>query len=155
MTGRPDPLESALRSAWNQGEPVDPDEPLVLPADPDQPVPYTVVADDAGKDTRDGNQPPAGASTLSSDVLDLLTAIRDHVNVPLPSLDTDDERAWHVLMARRLSDLHTSLSVAVDPQWADTTNAAAEAAHIRHRTAATPVTFTRYDNPEQAAGGEA
>lgn len=123
------------------------DEPLILPADPDQPVPYT-VNDLAAKDTRQG------ASTLSSDVLDLLTAIRDAVDVPLPSLDETDERAWHVLMARRLSDLHTALSVSLSPQWAPTTNAADEAAHIRKRTAATPVTYTAWEQAEQADGGE-
>jgi hypothetical protein len=102
------------------------------------------TTDAAGKDTR------KGASTLSSDVLDLLAAIRDHVDVPLPSLDEADERAWHVLMARRLSDLHTSLFVALSPEWADTTNAADEAAHIRARTAAVPVTYTVFEQP----GGE-
>jgi hypothetical protein len=106
---------------------------------------------------------PAGGSAaedspraeLSSDVLDLLAAIRDALDVPLPSLAEADERAWHRLMARRLSELHVTLSVALDPKWADGVDAAHEAAQIRQRTAATPVTYTVWEAAEAAPeGGE-
>ncbi len=142
MTERPDPLESVLRAAFNAGEPVEDDgEALLLPADPDLPVPYPAATDDnAGKDTR------KGASTLSSDILDLLAAIRDHVDVPLPGTDDADERAWRTLMYRRLTELHTSLDVALSAKWADTTDPADEAAYIRARTAATPVTYAVFES---------
>jgi hypothetical protein len=123
------------------------DEPIVLPADPDQPVPYT-VDDNAGKDTRDGTQPPAGESTLSSAVLDLLTAIRDHVNVPLPSTDRADELAWQKLMQERLVKLHSSLSVALSEKWLDLFDLSGEAAYIRARTADTPVTYGLWEVAE-------
>src|SRR5882757_1019329 len=71
----------------------------------------TATTDAAAKDTRKGE------STLPSDVLDLLAAIRDAVEVPLPSNEPADERAWHQLMYRRLTDLRVSLSVALDAKW--------------------------------------
>lgn len=104
-----------------------------------QPRPRT-ADDNAGKDTR------KGASTLSSSVLDLFAAIRDHVDVPLPGTGDADERAWHTLMYQRLTDLHASLDVALDAKWADTTDPADEAAHIRKRTAATPVTYGLFES---------
>jgi hypothetical protein len=107
----------------------------------------TTAADAAAKDS------PAGAeSTLSSAVLDLLAAIRDAADVPLPSLDLADEHAWHQLTARRLSDLHTTLSVALDPKY-DGVDFAREAAIIRARTADSPVTYTLWEAPEAAPDG--
>jgi hypothetical protein len=102
----------------------------------------------AGKDT----PTPGGASTLGSDVLDLLAAIRDAVDVPLPSLDPADERAYHQLMYQRLTDLHVSLSVALAAKSTDTLDAADEAAYVRARTACSPVTYALWECP--AAGGE-
>lgn len=118
------------------------DEPLVLPADPDLPVPYTVV-DAAAKDTR-----AAGESTLPSAVLDLLAVIRDLADVPLPSLDDADERAWHTLMMRRLGDLHVALDVALDPKWG-AFDAADTAKVLRQRLNATPVTYAAYDGGDR------
>lgn len=77
-------------------------------------------------------------------VIDLLSVIRDLADVPLPSLDDTDERAWHTLMLRRLGDLHVVLSVALAPKWAGTFDPAREAEVLRDRLNATPVTYTRY-----------
>lgn len=96
--------------------------------------------------------PTGDASTLSSGILDLLAAIRDAVEVPLPSNELADERAWHQLMYRRLTDLRVSLSVALDAKWVNGLDAAHEAAYIRARTAATPVTYTLWQRPEPAGG---
>jgi hypothetical protein len=96
----------------------------------------------AAKDTHQGE------STLSSDVLDLLAAIRDAADVPLPSLDPADERAWQRLMRRRLVDLHAVLEVALRPEWVDLLDPAREAADIRRRTADAPVEYTRYEPAE-------
>lgn len=126
--GRPDPLDTILRSVWNAAGP-DSEEPC-----------EPATADAATKDTR------TGESTLSSSVLDLLAAIRDAVDVPLPGTGDADERAWHRLMYQRLTDLHTSLDVALDAKWADTTDPADEAAHIRRRTAAAPVTYALFES---------
>lgn len=141
MTGRPDPLESALRSAFDQGEPEGPECHLCgsttgpwLP-DPSGdrwpsgaqklfcsrgcPTP-TVVDDIAGKDIRDGHQPPADASTLSSDVLDLLTAIRDALTVPraAPAGDFTEtmerRRRRDELLADRATTVRIAAHVAVD-----------------------------------------
>lgn len=94
---------------------------------------------------------PAG-DPVPAVVLDLLAAIRDAADVPLPGLDEADERAYHALMGQRLSDLHIALSVALSPQWIGTLDLADEVAAIRSRVDATPVTYTRYVRPEQDGG---
>lgn len=121
------------------------DDVLVLPADPDLPVPYT-VADTAAKDSRKAE------STLPSEVLDLLAAIRDATDVPLPSVDPADERAYQRLMFQRLGDLHSSLAVVLSAKWADTLDPAAEAAYIRKRTALAPVTYTLWKGAPGGGG---
>lgn len=113
MTERPDPLENALRSAFDQGEPEGPECHLCgstggpwlpdpsgnrWPSGAQQLIcsrgcPKDTTADLAAKDSH-----PA-ASTLSSDVRDLLTAIRDILDVPYPVSD-DGGRGLHVVMKR-------------------------------------------------------
>lgn len=115
-----------------------PEEPLVLPADPGLPVPYTVV-DTATEGTRKGEP------TLPSAVLDLLAAIRDQTDVPLPSTDPADERAYQRLMSKRLGDLHSSLKVVLSAKWIDTIDPAEEAAYIRKRTTGAPVTYELWE----------
>jgi hypothetical protein len=93
----------------------------------------------AGKATRKGE------ATLGTDVLDLLAAIVEALDVPLPSLDEADERAYHRLMERRLGGLHATLDVALAPEWRDTIDPAREAAHIRQCTAAAPIAYTVWE----------
>lgn len=165
---------------------VDPDEPLVLPADPDLPVPYTVAAagwhrpnvetaaiehltavvgpisarqlvdgllakgsnqDTAAKDTR-----TAGESTLPSAVLDLLTAIRDALDIPLPGVEDRDERRFCWLMDHRRSAVYSTLNAILDSPLTRVDDR--DAAHIRRRTAETPVTYTVWEPPAPADGGE-
>ncbi|NJP42291.1 hypothetical protein [Actinacidiphila epipremni] len=94
------------------------------------------TTDAAAKDTRKGE------STLSSDVLDLLAAIRDATGLPLPSTADADEIAWRNLMHRRLIDLHAVLSVSLSPEYVARLDPAELAADLRARTAAAPVTYT-------------
>ncbi|MFF7192675.1 hypothetical protein ACFZAM_03015 [Streptomyces sp. NPDC008079] len=151
MSDRPDPLESALRSAWDQGEPVD-DAPLTLAVnvtDPDAPAPYALTSDDnAGKDTRDGNQPPTGASTLSSDVLDLLAAIRDALDVPYPR--GDDAHDGLFLVMRRAAVICGALDVVLD----GTATPGCAVAPIRSGIARTPVTYTPVPEESDTDGGD-
>lgn len=102
----------------------------------------------AAKDTR-----TAGASTLSSDVLDLLAAIRDAAHLPLPSTADADDYAWQQLMYRRLIDLHAVLSVSLHPDYVTHLAPADLAADLRARTAAAPVTYTLWQ-PAALNGGE-
>lgn len=114
------------------------------------------TADAAGKDTR-----TAGASTLSSDVLDLtlsdgardlLAAIHQALDVPLPGLDDADERAYHRLMERRITNVRTTLG----PILADASTGlvSTDAAGIRKSTANNPVTYTEWVSPDdESAGG--
>lgn len=91
---------------------------------------------------------PRGESTLSSGVLDLLAAIVEAADVPLPSIAEADERAYTQLLERRLTSLRVVLGSAISPEWAPTLDPAAEAAAIRERTAITPVTYTLWKNPD-------
>lgn len=88
-------------------------------------------------------------------VLDLLAAIRDMTDVPMPIIDTAAQRDHNVLMSRRLSELHITLSVALDPQWAGTLDPAREAAHLRRRLEKMPATYPVWQDPEQARGEQA
>jgi hypothetical protein len=91
-------------------------------------------ADAAGKDTR-----TAGESTLSSDVLALLTAIRDALDVPLPGLTDRDEHAFQRLMEDRRSAIHSTLNAILDKDVRRINEH--DARYIRSRTEATPVTY--------------
>ncbi|MFD4144250.1 hypothetical protein [Streptomyces sp. NPDC058572] len=82
---------------------------------------------------------PAGA------VADLLAAIVEALDVPLPSIDAADERAYHRLLERRTSDVRIALEVKLHylgNDVRDTTDA------IRRRTAAAPITYTPFDVEE-------
>jgi hypothetical protein len=90
-----------------------------------------------------GEAPPVD-TTVPAAVLDLLSVIRDLADVPLPSLDDADERAWRTLMLRRLGDLHTVLDVALSPKWVGDFDPAREAAILRERLSVNPVTYATY-----------
>lgn len=115
------------------------------------------TADDtAGKAT-----PAGGEATLSSVVVDLtlsdgardlLTAIFEALDVPLPGLDDADERAYHSLMERRISNVRSSLG----PILHDLSGGlvSTDARGIRKGTAGNPVTYTEWVSPALPAGGE-
>jgi hypothetical protein len=96
------------------------------------------TSDTAGKDTA----VTRGASTLSSDVRDLLTAIRDALDVPLPGIEDSDERAYHRLLDLRRTAVHVALTTWLDSD--DRPIRPDDTAYIRRRTAETPVTYTVY-----------
>ncbi|MEU9300439.1 hypothetical protein [Streptomyces sp. NPDC048269] len=79
--------------------------------------------------------------TLQAAHTDLLTAIVAALDVPLPSLVAADERLYHRLLERRVSDLRVVLAVMLsgrrDPWPA--------ASAIRQRTAEEPVTYTPFE----------
>lgn len=114
-----------------------------------EPAEDTTVEHAAAKDSRQA------ASTLSSDVLDLLAAIRDTVNLPLPSTADVDDRAWQQLMHRRLIDLHAVLSVSLHPDYVTHLAPADLAADLRARTAAAPVTYTLWQTAALNGGEQA
>jgi hypothetical protein len=85
---------------------------------------------------------PAGA------VAELLAAVVEALDMPLPSLDDADERAYHRLLERRTAAVRNALAAKLqylDYGVSDTTNA------IRRRTAEEPITYTPYDF--EASGG--
>lgn len=92
-------------------------------------------------------------TAIPADALDLLAAIRDALDVPLPGLTDADQRAYQAVMRRRLSEVHIVLDVALEPQWVGTLDPAREAATIRQRAADSPVTYTVW-NPKEAPDEE-
>jgi hypothetical protein len=79
---------------------------------------------------------PAGA------VADLLAAVVEALDLPLPSLDDADERAYYGLLERRTAAVRVALAVKLQylgDDVSDTTNA------IRRRTAEEPITYTPFD----------
>jgi hypothetical protein len=87
---------------------------------------------------------------LTPAVTELLAAIVEALDVPLPGLDEKAERAQHNLMERRVSDVHATLaSMLAYPGPID----GREARSLRQRTALNPVTYTVWEQPEPATGG--
>jgi hypothetical protein len=99
-----------------------------------------VTTDTAGKGIAASSQLRADAPTLSSDVLDLLAAIHDALDVPLPSLAAGDERAFQRLMEDRRSAVYSTLHSILDEDVQRIHDH--DARYIRRRTEATPVTYT-------------
>ncbi|MEU7067742.1 hypothetical protein [Streptomyces sp. NPDC046161] len=79
--------------------------------------------------------------TLKASYADLLAAIVNALDVPLPSLAEADERTYYQLLERRASDVRVvvavNLSHSRDPWLA--------ASEIRRRTAEGPVTYTPFE----------
>ncbi|MGW2677925.1 hypothetical protein [Streptomyces sp. NPDC001436] len=79
--------------------------------------------------------------TVKAGYADLLAAIVDALDVPLPSLAEADERTYYRLLERRASDVRVvvavNLSHSRDPWTA--------ASEIRRRTAERPVTYTPFE----------
>lgn len=104
-----------------------------------EPTTTPVTADDtAAKDTHPGE------STLSSDVLDLLAAIRDALDVPLAHWEPADERARERILSARADAARIVVAGIVDSghriPWSTT--------YLAERTAATPITYTLWDSAE-------
>jgi hypothetical protein len=131
------------------GEPAaaegDADDVLVLPAEGDQPVPHTVT-DAAEKDTHQGE------STLTSDILAFLAAVRDALTLSFPDITVPggyDERGR--LMSQSAAAVRSAAAVAVQmgtPSWSVLTES------VRDATESIPVTYAvRQDTaaPDDAA----
>lgn len=79
--------------------------------------------------------------TLKAGYADLLAAVVDALDVPLPSLAETDERAYQHLLGHRAgtvrSVMQANLTHSRDPWLA--------ASEIRRRTAESPVTYTPFE----------
>ncbi|MGW6462196.1 hypothetical protein ACWF94_40780 [Streptomyces sp. NPDC055078] len=88
------------------------------------------------------NTQPLSAEVLSGPVADLIAAVVEALDVPLPSIADADERAYHRLLERRVTDVRVTLAVLLKyPE----TGVGDNAAYIRTRTAAEPVTYTPFE----------
>ncbi|MCX5013508.1 hypothetical protein OG765_21295 [Streptomyces sp. NBC_00555] len=85
--------------------------------------------------------------TMQAAHIDLLTAVVAALDVPLPSIADADERLYHRLLERRMSDVRVVLAAMVrhggDP-WEN-------ASEIRRRTAEVPVTYTPFEFTQDGA----
>ncbi|MGW5776047.1 hypothetical protein [Streptomyces sp. NPDC003863] len=91
----------------------------------------------------------SGPDMLPADVADLLTAIVEALDIPLPSIEDADERKHYQLLERRAMDVRIALQSLLrhrsHPDLRD------DAAYLRRWTAEYPVTYTpfRSDRTEE------
>jgi len=118
-----------------------PDDILVLPADPDAPIPFVVTE----------KRTEVCLNQLPDAAVALLRAVVEALDIPMPGIDDKDERAHRRLLERRTTDLRIILASMLKFPDLDITK---DVETIRARTAAAPVTYTVYVPAEQD-GGEA
>lgn len=95
-----------------------------------------------------GSEPPT-PNDLPEPVRDLIAAVVDALDIPLPSTDAADERAYHRVLALRTTDVRIMLATLLDfPDVAIDKDPAA----LRARTAAVPVTYGVYEDVQD--GGQ-
>lgn len=96
------------------------------------------------------NEPttPPGTDVLPCDVADLLAAVVEALDIPLPSFADADERAHHRLLADRAGRTVIALRGVLDNGHDLDTSAQ----WLRTRTAEEPVTYTPWKRPEQDGG---
>lgn len=85
---------------------------------------------------------------LTPAVLELLAAIRDALDVPLPGVEDRDERRFCWLLDDRRSAVYSTLAAILDgadPQIGDS-----DTAYIRRRIEDRPVTYTVWVDPDPA-----
>ncbi|MFF1417453.1 hypothetical protein [Streptomyces sp. NPDC058280] len=94
-------------------------------------------------------QPKHGRGIPAS-VIPLLAAVADALDVPLPSIDPADERAYHHLLERRTSEVRGNLlAILAHPELGIDD----DAARIQAWTAASPVTYTPWVRPTRDGEG--
>lgn len=79
---------------------------------------------------------------LPTEVRDLLAAVVEALDVPLPDITDAAERQHYRLVQRRAADVHVTLAVLLESGATDLTH---DAQVIRTRTAETPVTYPVWD----------
>lgn len=80
---------------------------------------------------------------LQPEAVDLLTAIRDHLDVPMPAEgDRDTRRAWRNLTDVRIADVIAALNHMLCVPAVEATQTAAD---LRRYTADSPVRYTTWE----------
>jgi hypothetical protein len=93
--------------------------------------------------------PSITLGALPPAVSDLIAAVVDALELPLPSLEEADERAYLRIIERRVSDVRVVLATMLD--FPDT-DIRRDAADIRDRTAAVPAAYAPFEDTTD--GGE-
>jgi hypothetical protein len=86
------------------------------------------------------------------EVLDLLSVVREALDVPLPAPGADNERAYQALMERRTTFARCALGSVLEPSSMHRGKrvlSRQDAAWLRRHVANTPVTYCAYE-PETA-----
>jgi len=81
--------------------------------------------------------------TLPTPVTDLLAAVVEALDIPLPSIDDADERAYTVLLERRATLVRIQLAALLDFPNVDISRDAAE---LRSYASLAPVTYAVYES---------
>lgn len=91
---------------------------------------------------------------LPAEVRDLLAAVAEALDIPMPDITDDAERQHRTVLVRRTTDVRIVLQVLLDAAGVDLAALADDAAVIRARTAAVPVTYPMWqDRPSCARCG--
>ncbi|MFJ6447105.1 hypothetical protein ACIQNV_10990 [Streptomyces hydrogenans] len=88
--------------------------------------------------------------TLPADVADLLAAVAEALDIPIPSIETADERNHYRLLDRRTMDVRIALQCLL--RHRDHPDLADDAAYIRSWTAEYPVTYTPFFSRTEEEG---
>ncbi|MEU3073914.1 hypothetical protein [Streptomyces laurentii] len=80
--------------------------------------------------------------TLPADVAELLSAIVEALDLPIPSIDPADEHARYRLLERRAQFVAIALRGVL--QYPDYPDLESDAAWLRRHTARFPLTYTAY-----------
>lgn len=118
---------------------------------PDKPIPYTLSNNEdgcAGCEVCELATELAAERTAHQTTLDLLRAIADALNVPLPATTDRDGRLHHWLLTGRATSIHVAITAVLEGA-----NTEARAAVLRLRTAETPITYTTWAPNREREGG--
>ncbi|MFE0699871.1 hypothetical protein [Streptomyces sp. NPDC058872] len=93
----------------------------------------------------------SGRDMLPADVAELLTAVLEALDMPLPSNEDGDDRKYYRLLERRTSGVRVALrSLLAYPDYLDLPG---DAAYIRKYTAEHPVTYTPFVSSRTGEAG--
>ncbi|MFF9503815.1 hypothetical protein [Streptomyces sp. NPDC014656] len=84
------------------------------------------------------------SDTLPADVVDLLTAVVEALDLPIPSIETADERKHYRLLEDRT--MHARIALQCLLRHRDHPDLPDDTAYIRRCTAEHPITYTPYDS---------
>ncbi|MFA3838631.1 hypothetical protein [Streptomyces aureus] len=93
---------------------------------------------------------PDHPNALSADVVDLIAAVAEALDIPLPATNDADERTYHRLLERRASTVSIALAALLKLRIAGLGD---DAEWIRTRVAELPVTYAVFVPVQERGAG--